>query len=479
MPGIFISYRRDDSAYIAAAINEKFQQRFGEDHVFFDIDTIPLGVDFRDHIGGAVGGCDALLVVIGDQWVDAKDKTGQQRLHQPTDYVRVEIESALQRNVPVVPVLVGNAMMPTGADLPESIRDLAFRNAAEVRAGRDLGEHLERLVRDVGKVAGISPSHPHMQQPATGTASPPANITAPNAHAANAPAATIPAGQSKSRAPLMVAGLLILIGVGVAIAFATGLIGPSGDSTDVASNDKVITKNREPTKDSSNVQPAAKDTAPSKSDVNESAVKDVGGKDESVKDAPVKDSPTKIVPTKVTPTKTEPTNDSSGKDASAKDSSAKDASTKDADAKDSAGKDTPPRDPKVLDRSDAKATAIAILTGFKTKEFVTLSTLVHEDKRKEFAELAALTEEHPRYANVLSGWRSEAIKTWTGKVESPRYEKRASGAGRIKAIVRFEQKSLTPLVVVSMYLNDGQWEFEDLESPPEVVYKRMSTEQPK
>lgn len=461
MPGIFISYRRDDSAYIAAAINEKFQQRFGEEHVFFDIDTIPLGVDFRDHIGGAVGGCDVLLVVIGDQWVNATDKSGETRLNQSTDYVRVEIESALQRNVPVVPVLVGNAVMPTDAQLPESIRDLAFRNAAEVRAGRDLNEHLERLIRDVGKVAGISPTHPV----SAGAPSPTADTSPANANAQTAGASTSTStstssnAASKSRGPLLVVSLLILVGVGVAIAFATGMFGsPSeSDSEKVAGNDKAASNDRGPVKDDSKDQLAMKDAVSKDGAIKDrqsivttkAPTKDAAPIIPAIKDSPVKDTPTKIDPPTVAP--------------------AKDASTK----------DTPTHDPNAVDRTDAKATAIAILTAFKTKAFLKLSTLVPESKRKEFADLAALTETHPRYIDVFHGWRGDALKTWTGQVEEPRYEKRPSDAGRIKAIVRFEQKSLTPLVAVAMYLADGKWEFEDLESPPEVLYKKMSTERPK
>lgn len=149
MPKVFISYRREDSAYVAAAINERFQQRFGDRSVFFDVDKIPLGVDFRDHIDSEVGQCDALLVVIGERWANATDADGERRLFQPSDFVRVEIQSALARNVPVVPVLVDNAVMPASEELPESIRDLSYRNAGEVRAGRDLSDHLDRLIQDV------------------------------------------------------------------------------------------------------------------------------------------------------------------------------------------------------------------------------------------------------------------------------------------------------------------------------------------
>jgi TIR domain-containing protein len=102
MAQIFLSYRRSDSGYAAPILSEKLQQHFGENSVFFDVDTIPLGVDFRESIGNAVGQCDVLLAIIGDQWVRAVDKRGNRRLDDPSDFVRIEIESALKRNIPVI-----------------------------------------------------------------------------------------------------------------------------------------------------------------------------------------------------------------------------------------------------------------------------------------------------------------------------------------------------------------------------------------
>jgi hypothetical protein len=156
MPRIFISYRRNDSAYIAAVLNDKLQQRFGSDSVFFDIDNIPLGVDFRKYIGHAVGQCDVLLVIIGDHWLGQVDARGHRRLDDPLDYVRIEIESALQRDIPVIPVLVGEAAMPSANDIPSSLRDLVFRNAAEIRAGRDLHQHIDRLIRSLETICGLN-----------------------------------------------------------------------------------------------------------------------------------------------------------------------------------------------------------------------------------------------------------------------------------------------------------------------------------
>jgi len=158
MAQIFISYRRHDSAYLAATLSDKLQQHFGPNSVFFDVDNIPLGVDFREYIGNAVGQCDVLLVIIGDQWMGPVDSQGKRRIDDPSDYVRIEIESALKRNIPVIPVLVEEATMPSPADLPPAIVSIAFRNAAEIRAGRDLRQHIEQLIRGLETIIKSTPS---------------------------------------------------------------------------------------------------------------------------------------------------------------------------------------------------------------------------------------------------------------------------------------------------------------------------------
>ena len=147
MPQIFISYRRDDSGYVAGMLCQRLQNTFGPQSVFIDIDNIPLGVDFRSHLSDAVSKCDILLAVIGDSWLGAVPGSSERRIDNPTDFVRIEVEAALARDIPVVPVLVGNATLPTPNILPDALQALAFRNAAEVRPGRELNFHIESLVR--------------------------------------------------------------------------------------------------------------------------------------------------------------------------------------------------------------------------------------------------------------------------------------------------------------------------------------------
>src|SRR5438477_638897 len=110
MPTIFLSYRREDSADAAGRLHDHLGAHFGRESVFMDVDTIPFGVDFREHLDEAVSRCDVLLAVIGERWLDAchppGPKQGQRRLDDPADFVAVEIHSALARDIPVIPVLV-------------------------------------------------------------------------------------------------------------------------------------------------------------------------------------------------------------------------------------------------------------------------------------------------------------------------------------------------------------------------------------
>jgi formylglycine-generating enzyme required for sulfatase activity len=153
MPKIFVSYRRDDSIAIAGRVYDRLVGHFGEDSVFMDVDAIPIGVDFRKHLTDAVAECDVLLAVIGDQWLTVSQK-GQRRLDDPRDFVRIEIEAALQRGVPVVPVLVGTVGMPGEDDLPDGLKPLAFRHAARLDVGQDFRVHVERLIRALERLGG-------------------------------------------------------------------------------------------------------------------------------------------------------------------------------------------------------------------------------------------------------------------------------------------------------------------------------------
>ena len=146
---IFISYRRTDSEDITGRIYDRLTQQYGKDNIFKDVDNIPLGVDFRKHLDKAVGSCNVVIAVIGKNWLASQNEYGDKRLFVPDDFVRIEIESALNRNIPVIPVLVGGASIPKEGDLPETIKGLAYRNGIPVRPDPDFHKDMNRLISGI------------------------------------------------------------------------------------------------------------------------------------------------------------------------------------------------------------------------------------------------------------------------------------------------------------------------------------------
>jgi len=124
--GVFISYRREDSPSAAGRIYDRLATKLGAERVFFDIDNIRPGVEFVKVLSDSVGKCDALVAVIGRNWVSSANKDLRQRLHNPKDFVRVEIEAALERGIPIIPVLVDGAEMPRTEELPSSLERLTL-----------------------------------------------------------------------------------------------------------------------------------------------------------------------------------------------------------------------------------------------------------------------------------------------------------------------------------------------------------------
>ena len=151
---IFLSYRREPNAIHAGRLHDSLtagvdeHPGFAADQIFMDIDTIAPGDDFREVIADAVAKCDVFLALIGKQWATIRDGQRGRRLDNPGDYVRLELEAALERKIPVVPVLVDGAKMPSDKDLPKSISPLVYRQAVELTNTRwrdDVGRLLASL----------------------------------------------------------------------------------------------------------------------------------------------------------------------------------------------------------------------------------------------------------------------------------------------------------------------------------------------
>jgi hypothetical protein len=141
-----VSYRRDDSADVVGRILERLTESVGETEIFRDIDDIPLGVDFKRFIEESMSSAGRLLVVIGPDWNPSAGPGATRRLDEPNDLVRLEIEAALTRDIPIVPILVRRAEMPRSEDLPESLHPLSLRNGIRIRPDPDFDHDVAKLI---------------------------------------------------------------------------------------------------------------------------------------------------------------------------------------------------------------------------------------------------------------------------------------------------------------------------------------------
>jgi hypothetical protein len=161
---IFISYRRADTDADANALYQTLAAHFGDGSIFKDVDNIPIGSNFRLVISEALSSTDVMLVLVGPGW-QSTQPGGVRSLERPNDFVRIELESALEASIPIIPILVRGAKMPSASELPESCRDFAYMNAAEVEHRswrRDMGPVLEavtRHVREAGRRRGRLTAH--------------------------------------------------------------------------------------------------------------------------------------------------------------------------------------------------------------------------------------------------------------------------------------------------------------------------------
>lgn len=151
MSVIFVSYRRADSAGHAGRLFDRLKEHFGRGNVFWDVSgSIEPGEPFDSAIERAVGSCDVLLAIIGQDWVTCADATGKRRIEDPNDFVRLELAMALRRNVLIIPVLVERTAMPRAEDLPQELQPLARHQAIELSDSRwdfDVSQLIESLDR--------------------------------------------------------------------------------------------------------------------------------------------------------------------------------------------------------------------------------------------------------------------------------------------------------------------------------------------
>ena len=207
MSRIFISYRRADSITATGRIHDRLLGAFGPENTFKDVDSIPLGTDFRTVLEETLNKVDVVLVIVGPTWAKITDDEGNQRLHDPEDFVRIEVEQALSRpEVLVIPVLVRGAPMPDTALLPASIQDLVFRNAAVVRDDPDFHRDMDQLIE---KLADYFRQHGEdITLPDYATVGSSSN---PSFGRRTQLSATVPAQQQQARGGALVGGVIVLL----------------------------------------------------------------------------------------------------------------------------------------------------------------------------------------------------------------------------------------------------------------------------
>jgi len=171
MRAIFVSYRRDDSEGEAGRLFDDLVREFSETSVFMDVAAIEAGRDFRKAIDESVATCSVLLVIIGKEWNEAKNETGRRRLDDSFDLVRLQTASALKRGIPVIPVLVHGARMPRADQLPDDLKELAYRNGVELTRAR-WNSDLQSLIKTL---------RPHVEDSKSGPASPSRTVPGPAA----------------------------------------------------------------------------------------------------------------------------------------------------------------------------------------------------------------------------------------------------------------------------------------------------------
>jgi hypothetical protein len=151
MSDICISYRRADSQAITGRIFDRLTGHYGKSAIFIDIDNIPAGTDFRQHLARTLRKATVLLAIVGPKWLGA-GKGGPDRIHDESDPVRVELETALRNGLAIIPVLIGNRKMPTATQVPPSLKEFVFINAVTVDPGLDFDHHMQRLMSHIDAI---------------------------------------------------------------------------------------------------------------------------------------------------------------------------------------------------------------------------------------------------------------------------------------------------------------------------------------
>jgi hypothetical protein len=151
MPRLFINYRRADSQGFAGRMYDRLAKVFGRGNIFMDVETLQPGEKFVEAIVREATARDVMLVLIGPQWLNKTRETKKSRLDDSDDYVRREIETALNSNMHVIPILLQGATLPSSESLPKSLHSLLACNACVI--GNDFHSDVGQLIRRIKQIA--------------------------------------------------------------------------------------------------------------------------------------------------------------------------------------------------------------------------------------------------------------------------------------------------------------------------------------
>jgi glycerophosphoryl diester phosphodiesterase len=227
---VFISYRRQDTAWPARQLYDVLVAELGADRIFKDVDNIEPGDDFVERIQSAVGSCEVLLALIGPQWLTVTDANGGRRIDDPQDFVRIEVETALTRgDIRVIPILVDNAKMPSPQELPSGLARLTRRQAVEINPVNFDTRRLLRVLSDTlrdarGETAEASISPVGLGVHPPGTTPPVRPVASPPASEPDEKRPSAPSGVGSDRtAARRRTGLIAAVASSVVLLLAVGV----------------------------------------------------------------------------------------------------------------------------------------------------------------------------------------------------------------------------------------------------------------
>jgi hypothetical protein len=150
---IVISYRREDSQPTTNAIYRELVRRFGAERVLFDITSVPAGEDYDSFVRRMIVQAKAMILVIGPRWLTV-EKQSVRRIDREDDVVRGEVVTALQAKIPIILLLVDDAVPIEAAALPEPLKPLSRLNMMPIEE-RHWDAEMEALEARLAPLLGV------------------------------------------------------------------------------------------------------------------------------------------------------------------------------------------------------------------------------------------------------------------------------------------------------------------------------------